>query len=379
METAIILFLLAVVALIIIYVFYDRYQKEKKGKDPRVYIEGLRALLEDRDERAFSKFREVVADDSSNIDAYVRIGNILRKYGKAEKALQVHKDLTLRQALSRDDKITILSALGEDYMSLKKYQAAKSAYKEILSLDNQYRPAAEKLLEAFIHLEDWEGANETRESLIKIRGERNNEGLAIFKFFQGQRLFDRKEYHKARMVFKEALNISDKCTPAYIWIGDSYIAENRLEDAVASWGRMIKAVPDDAHLVLGRLKKALFDLGRFGEISEICKDILSASFKNIDARLTLADYYIKKGEYSMAEEQLNIAVENNPDSYLPILGLAKLYLMQNEKSKLRQLLDRLDTSREALEYQYTCSKCGHKANTRLWLCPSCKAVDSYKR
>ncbi|UCD95486.1 MAG: tetratricopeptide repeat protein [Candidatus Zixiibacteriota bacterium] len=377
MDTIIIVFLLAVIALILIYLFYDRYKKEKRGKDPSRYIDGLKALLDGREELAFSKFRDVVAEDSGNIDAYIRIGDILRKYSKADKALQVHKDLTIRHDLTAREKKMILRSLADDFASLNDTESAAAALKELLSLEDSNRWAVEKLLELQSQSEDWEAAFETRERLLKLDGGKSKAGLAVYKFLQGLKPFNEKEYHKARVVFKEAVNLDSACTPAYLHIGDSYLAENRLDDAVSIWRKMVKMVPAESHLVLGRLKKALFDLGNFGEISTICNEILESSPKNLDARLTLADYHYKKGEYDIATEHLNTAIDEHPDSYIPVLDLARLYLSAGEQKKLADLIGKLEEQRDVIEHQYRCSRCGFKFRTKKWFCPSCKTVDSF--
>jgi lipopolysaccharide biosynthesis regulator YciM len=148
---------------------------------------------------------------------------------------------------------------------------------------------------------------------------------------------------------------------------------------VAIWKKLIETAPQEAHLILGRLKKTLFDLGRFGVISDICRDILSISKDNLDARLTLAEYHLKKGEYDLAIEHLSLAAENHPDSFLPVLELARLYLITDNKDKLEELLSRLLSLRSKLEKEYLCSECGHRSESKIWLCPSCQAVNSFKR
>ncbi len=379
METLLLAVILAVVGLAVSYTFLDKYKKEKKSSEPQTYVEGLRALLEGRDELAFARFREVVADDSANVDAYIRIGNILRKYGKPDRALQIHKDLTLRHGLTKEDKIAILSALGDDFAALGDFASSITALKEIISLEPGNRPAHDRLLSVYCRLGIWDEAFEIRENLLKLNGDKSRNGLAIFRYFQAKKLYDDKKFHKARVLFKEAIGFDEKCVPAYIWIGDSYIAENRLEDAVDIWRKMLRAVPDEAHLVMGRIKKALFELGRFGEISEICRELIEVSSSNLVARLTLADYYTKKGENAMAIEHLRTAAENHPESYLPHLELAKLYLISKDTQRLRELIDRLDRNRESREYEYRCRKCGHIAKEKVWLCPKCYAVDSFAR
>jgi lipopolysaccharide biosynthesis regulator YciM len=377
MDTLVIIFFLAIIALILIFFFYDRYKKDKKGKEPAIYIDGLKAMLDGYEEAAFGKFRQVVAEESDNIDAYIRIGNILRKYGKPDKALQVHKDLTLRHGLSINEKKSILKSIALDFIDLKDPQSVLVTLEELLVLDGNNKWAVKKLLDIHCQTANWEAAIEIKEKLLKLDGNKTKAGLAIYKFIKGVKLFKEKEYHKARIIFKEAIGMDASCTPAYVYIGDSYLAENRLEDAVAIWRKMILAIPEESHLVLGRLKKALFDLGKFGEISTIGSEILTSSPKNLSARLTLAEYYYKKGEYAQTVEHLNMALDEHPDSYLPTLELIKFYNTNEEKKKLAELIDRLQEKLETLENTYRCSRCGKTSETKIWLCPSCNAVDSF--
>ena len=362
MDTIIIVFLLAVIALMIMFMYYDRYKKDKKGKDPKAYIEGLRALLDGRDEKAFGCFRDVVAEDSSNIDAYLRIGEILRIYGKPDKALQVHRDLTLRHNISVADKKAILLAIAQDYNDLEDLQSATSALNELLALDPNDRKAYEQLLEILVKTGQYDDAYATKEKLIKIGREHSRKGLAIYKYYQGQALFEKKSFHKARLLLKEAIGMDENCTQAYVTLGDSYIMENRLEDAVAAWRNMVRLVPDESYRVMGRLKKALFDLGRFGDISAVCDDILDVSPSNLYARLALADYHMKKGENSTAAEHLQKAVDSHPDSNLPLLELARLFLATGDQERLSTLMEtvkeRRDTAENALEKEKTVSDTG---------------------
>jgi lipopolysaccharide biosynthesis regulator YciM len=341
MDTIIIIILLAVVVSLAIFIYYGQYKKEKRQPDDRLYIEALRALLDNRDEEAFSKFREVVAGDSSNIDAYLRLGDILKKYGKADKALQVHRDLTLRHNLKNPEKKSILRALTEDFLAISDNGSAEKALKELIAIDSSNRWAYENLLKLHEKTGHWDEAFEIKEKLIKIDGDHSKKGLAVYRYHQGEILFGRKEYHKARILFKEAISMDPACVEAYIKIGDSYVLEDRLDDAVHIWQKMVVAAPARAGLVLGRLKKALFELGRYGDISSVCNDILETAPDNLDARLLLADYHQKKGEVSEAIEHLRATVESHPEEYAPALELARLYLSTGNKKELTTLLDRL--------------------------------------
>ncbi len=380
METLLIILLLAILTLILIYTFYGRRLKEKKGQEPQAYIDGLKALLEGRDEVAFGKFREVVSEDSSNIDAYIRIGNILRRYNKIDKALQVHKDLTLRHGLDNSQKLAILEAVADDFIKLDDYNSAKAALVEAIRLDGNDAQLSRKLIKVFSKLGEWDGAFAARQKLAKFAPDENSKrDLSIYKFLQGRKQFDKKKYRDSRITFKEAIHIDEGCVPAYIWIGDSYVAENRLEEAVKFWSDMIKVAPNEAYLVMGRLKKVLFELGKFGAISDICRDILSLATDNIDARLTLAEYHSKKGEHSLAIEHLKKAADNHPESFRPVLALAIIYHHTNERDKLKDLLEQMENSYESHDLEYRCQSCHYKSTEKIWLCPSCQAVNSFAK
>ena len=85
------------------YYVYERFFIKTQKSDSSLYMAALRDLLEGKQEAAFSKLRQVVTEDPNNIDAYIRLGRILRENNKPDRALQVHKDLTLRSDLTRQE------------------------------------------------------------------------------------------------------------------------------------------------------------------------------------------------------------------------------------------------------------------------------------
>jgi lipopolysaccharide biosynthesis regulator YciM len=76
-------------------------------------------------------------------------------------------------------------------------------------------------------------------------------------------------------------------------------------------------------------------------------------------------------------DHLSVAIEDHPESYMPILDLAKISLTVGDKKRLSDLINRLEQRREAVENEYHCTRCGYKSRTKKWHCPSCKAVDSF--
>lgn len=342
MTEYILMFSFLLLVTMVLYYLYERYLAHQSKTSSDLYMEALKDLLDGNQEKAFSKLREVVADDSTNIDAYIRLGIILRENNKASQALQVHKDLTLRNSLSADIKVEILKQLYLDYIDLKEFDTAEAALRELVEVKPKHRWALIKLLELQKEQAKWDEAYETAVRLLKIEENKSKKPLAAFKYNKGEQLFKKREYHKARVLFKEALGFDPQYVDAYLAIGDSYQEEERFEDALNFWNKMISNVPNQGHQVIERLKKVLFDLGRYGEINKICENILAHSPKNLTARLCLAEFYEKKGDTDLAEEILVSIIEDYPDDIKSVIELVRIYLFTNNSKKIEQLLKTID-------------------------------------
>ncbi len=325
-----------------LYYLYERYFTHKSRTTSDLYLEALKDLLDGRQEKAFSNLREVIAEDSTNVDAYIRLGIILRENNKPSQALQVHKDLTLRSGLGADLKTNILKELYHDYMDLKEYDTAEAALKEIVDIKSKDRWGLIKLLELQKENGKWDDAYETAVRLLKIEENKSKKPLAAFKFHMGKQLYKKREYHKARILFKEAIGFDPLNVDAYLAIGDSYNDEGRFEDAFNFWNKVISNVPDQGHQVIERLKKVLFELGRYGEMNKICENILSHSPKNLTARMCLAEFYEKKGDADLAEEILVSIIDDYPDDMKSVIELVRIYLEKNNNTKIEQLLKTID-------------------------------------
>ena len=328
------------------YLMYERHYRKAQQAEPSLYLDALRNLLDGKHEAAFTKLRQVIAEDTANIDAYLRLGQILREHNRADRALQVHKDLTLRFGLTKADKGAILQQLASDYLALEEPSTAEAALKELISLDPQNHWAYTNRLKLQEKAGQWEEAYETAEHLLKLESNKSRKPLARYKLQQGEQLHKAREYHKARVLYKEAIGLDPTSVAAYIAVGDSYYEEERFEDAVNFWLKLVEAVPAHAHLVIERLKDGLFILGRFGDIVEICNSILERYPKNIEARRALAEFYTKKGDLESAQEMLEHILEEQPDDTAALLDLVRTLIEQGNTRRLNELRRALEHRKE---------------------------------
>ncbi len=331
------------------FLVYRRYFGKPQSAESSLYVQALLDLLAGDKVGAFAKLRQVVAENSDNIDAYLRLGQVLREYGKPDRALQVHKDLTLRMNLSDEQKVAILRQLAEDYFALNDMDMAEAAAREMIAISPNDRLAHKKLLEIQEKTGKLDLAYDTAAQLLKIEGNKSKKPLAVYKYRQGDDLYRKREYHKARILFKEAIGLDPTYVPAYLAIGDSYCDEDRQEDAVNFWKKLIDAVPTKGHLVIGRLKKTLFALGRYGELSDICERILEHDPGNLTARLTLAEFSEKKGDLDTARTILEQIVDDSPNNLKAIIELLRIYLDLGDRKKIDNLFRTLESRNEHLQ------------------------------
>ncbi len=335
-------FLILLLVALAFYLVYERFVRKSSKRDVSLYVDGLKDLLDGHQESAFTKLRQVVAEDSGNLDAYLRLGRILRENSQPQRALQVHKDLTHRPDLNRADRVAILHEIADDCLAVNDYKMGEAALKELLSLDSGNHWAHLKLLRLQEQAQAWDLAFETASQILRLEGNKSKKPLAKYKFRAAEQLYRKREYHKARVMYKEALGLDPTLVGAYLAIGDSYCEERRYEDAVTFWRKLISVVPDQGHLVIERLKKTLFDLGRFGDIQEICESILRESPRNLEARRALAEFYQKKGDLDQAVQLLENVVDDYPSDISAVLELIRVYLESGDKGKVERLLRELE-------------------------------------
>ncbi len=358
MPDVFIIVVILLLAAVVAYLLYERFRLKAYKTESNLYVDALRDLLDQRSEAAFAKLRQVVATDPDNLDAYLRLGRILRLNKQPQRAVRVHKDLTLRGNLSKPDKVRILRELALDYRALNDDATAEKAYREWRTLAPKDRAATAGLLRLLEDRGEWDAAGQLAEELLKLDQSKTKKPLGKYRLKLAESLFSQREFHKARVAAKEALGFDPQLAAAYLLVGDAYMAEERLDDAVNFWTKLIDALPAQGHLVIERLRKTLFDLGRYGDIATVCERILEHDPANALARRTLAGFHERKGDLSTAIEQLEEIVADTPDDHLSMCELARLYLEKGDRAKIERLTrqlagrsgggDSLTSSEEAL-------------------------------
>ncbi len=366
-----------VVIFFIILLFWSRAKKAKEKTSPKLYTDALKALLAGEERLAFRRFKDVARDDPENVDAYLKLGDLFRKRKKFDKALQIHRELTLRPSLSREEKSEVWKSLAEDYVASQNHEKAIAVLEDLHRTDSDDLWVNAKLISEYEETDRWEEAFELKKKLAKHKHQDANQVLALYKVFWGKARADRNELHKARVAYKEALNYDETCIPAYILLGEAYYRDGRLDDAVDYWKKLLHAVPSAGYLIFDKLERTMFELGQYDEITEIYERISNQNPKDVHALFSLANIYEKKGMIEPAIEKYRQILDVDPSFLSARLSLAKLYQEKGWKEESVDLLNGLIENLPPACNQFVCTLCGYKSSEALWKCPQCRRLNSF--
>ncbi|NOY78179.1 MAG: tetratricopeptide repeat protein [Calditrichaeota bacterium] len=375
-----VIFAAIVVILLLIYSLW-RMKSSAAKKRPVIdpYVQGLNALVEGDLDRAADYFRTSAQKDSENIDAYLKLGDIFRKQGYPDRATKIHRELLVRRNLNPSVQLQILRSLVQDYRESKRYDQALKRLDEILQHIPKDEWALSYKVELFEEMGEWDKAFRTLNVLAKSKrmSEDVSQKLALYRVEEARQLFSQGHEKSGRIKLREALKIDKKCVPAYLYLGDSYMRENRADDALKTWKNFVEEVPEYSHLVFSRLRELLFRMGKFSEIESILTDLLHKHPENYNVYYALIHLYENKGQYLEAINLCDQILEGKPDdtdaNLLKIRLLARLKDFHKLETEVISFTEKIMHPKE----EYVCSSCGYRSGEPLWHCPKCGGWNTF--
>jgi lipopolysaccharide biosynthesis regulator YciM len=341
------------------------------------YYAGLRALLSGEEELAFKRFRDSVREDSQIVDAYLRIGELLRRRGQVEKSLAIHQDLAERQGMRPDEQVAIRRALASDHLAMGQRDEARRLLSELTK-----DPSAQAWAVSLLHREhlkdgEFEEAYKRRKELVRLGEPLDPSVAAVYLALAGYAASEEGEHRRGRVLVRDALKVHAASPAAHLALGELYERDGRREDAVRAFKAFLDCAPELSGLVFPRLEKVLFDMGQYSEIAGIYKQVLAADSTNTDALLGLARYSDKKGDHQSALAYLARIIEADPGHLLARQLLVQIHRDQGSSDLAWRAAEGYFTWLPAAKQEYRCSQCSEKTATPRWYCPNCHRFLTY--
>ncbi len=348
----------------------------RQKTEETAYQRALTALLSGDRETALEELAESVREDSDNVDAYIHLGNLLRERGEAERALGLHRELTVRSGHTAGQQRAVREAVVLDLIALGRHRQAVEEARALRELDRKGGGSLRLLQRAYEAAGDWDRAFEMRAELHRLSGDRDAEPLALYRASIGETLLREEKLDEAKHHFKEALRLSRNLPPALLRLGDIYYQRGRAERAIVLWKGLASTRPDLAHLVLGRLETAYFERGRMSEMGQAYEEILARNPRSARTLVALARMHIKRGDLVEAQRALAEALETDPQSLAARLLLVSVHRRRGELSRA---LDEMETVFKGMgdSESFVCRQC-HAPSDEYWTrCPQCQAWTPY--
>lgn len=363
--------LITIIVILIVLYFVFSYKPKLKSDIKDLYSEGLDLMVDGYKQGAYENFKKIISQDTSNVKAYIKLGQVIREGGNAQNALKIHTQLIFRKNLSYYEKKELYKNLTLDYLTLNEIDQSILNCKKILAFDKKNSWALTKLIEMYQMKKDWSNSKKYLELKLKFSGKKDEHLLALYKIQEGRIYLKEKNFISARDCFNDALTVYDNSAIAHYFIGNSFSKESDevynqaesmeikdsahqevfnekmqhardlLADAISEWVLYAKLKPESSWMVIHLLKDALFALDRYNEIEIILKEILSKDSDNVDVVAALADYYDHLGDTESAFDIIEKGLSKDDSSLLVRLIRLKLlpYTNKKEQDKLKKELD----------------------------------------
>jgi len=362
----------AVVAAVLYLVIRRSFRR--KAPESR-YVEALSALLGGDEEKALADLRQTVQVEQSNIDAYLRLGNLLRKRGAVNRALRIHRDLDVgtffRRKLTAQEKFRIREAIADDLLAARRPDEALAVLSELLKREKMNVRIRQKMVAVYERRSEWERAFELYREGFKVRKESAPDRIARYRAFCAASLLSSGDAKRAAQMFLDALKIDPSSPEALYRLGALSLEEGNAGEAVGLWKRFHQASPSQAWLTFDRLESALFETGDLNQVEGIYKAILDDEPDDERTMIALSTFYMRKGD---SEEALRVA-RRAAERHSRSMDAQEHYLLLLARSEdgaggaeeVRNYLE----SRGRARVNHVCSRCGHSSPDPFWRCPKC--------
>jgi len=341
------------------------------------YVEGLRAIIAGDQKTAFVKFKQAVDLDTDNIDAYLKLGDLFRGTGLVDKALQIHRELTLRQQIPSQLRAEVKRSLAEDYIAAKSNGKAIELLEKMIKAGENQTWSEDRLLELYIRERMWQRAEELQRSIMKGRSQKTSPVMSGIKVMIGRDLQDQNQFHKARLQYKEAVSLNEKDPFPYLYIAESYLREERINDGLEYLKKLCDNIPQQSYLGFPMLEETLFNLGRFSEVEDIYRGVLDKDRGNIHATVALAGILEKKGEIREAENLLRTILDSGRSNEAAALKLARLLADSGRVDDGLAILSELAEKTDTYFERFVCRKCGKSLQIPTPYCRECGNLGTY--
>ncbi|MDM7914832.1 MAG: tetratricopeptide repeat protein, partial [Candidatus Eisenbacteria bacterium] len=372
-------FLLLVVILAAILAFvgvpwWMARRREEHAWDPaRAYLAAIDALVRSRPASALAPLREVAKNDPENFGAYLRLGDLLRRMGYPDRAQRLHADLLARPISDPDDLRRAHESYVEDLLQQGKPEEAQRTAEKLIALDRKNPVALRALVQVAERRGDWEKALELLDEWDSVAPGTTVPTRVQMRVQMARMHMEAGRYREARKLLDEAVRLPGDGPLARIFLGDLLAREGKVEEAIEQWLQYVREHGYRSEQVFARLERAYFDLGRFGDLTQVYEGLASGRAGNLQAAIALADMHRRRGRIEESIRQLESVLEQQTDNRSARRQLIGGLLQVGRTEQALRELDHLLATSISGSNDGVCPSCGAR-DVEVWVrCERCSS------
>lgn len=326
-------------------------------------------------EKAKVIFNKLLEEFPNHIGALNYTGEIARKKGKSDLALELH----LKASKLAPGNMRTLNNLAEDYSSTGSLAQETAALEKIRQSEPDSPLILSRIRDSHLKNEDWKNASTIQKRIVSLTAEKKQQEKEEELFSQityrnGLTYWEKGQVDSAISEFKKALRISGKCIPAYISLGDAYMKSGNKKNAIKTWE--VGLTYTHSPLCLLRLQKTFQESDDLKGLEKIYQDAIKSSTNSVKSALVLLNgvFYMDRGETEEAIQSLETI--QSEKSVLHSVLLANAYQQKQDASNTEKATQSAFSQAKESLLKIVCAKC--KAPFKEWSgsCPECKAWNS---
>ncbi len=352
-----------------------RIVDRRRGRESPHYLLGLDFLVSNQVDLAIDELSKAAALYGDALEVHVMLGNLYREKGQVGRAIGIHQALLQRPKLRKLEQAHVLLCLGLDFKRGGFVDRALEAFTEVLRLDPKNPHALANLEKLHADQHQWLEAYNIRRSLatsaIPAEKGRHEAILAFLENELGLKALRESNHAAASARFQAAIDLDSRVVPAYLNLGDVYLAQNKVADAISLWERAVDVVPERAYLAFDRLESAYARLNGSARFAQLCRRLIEANPQDWRARLAFSRHLAVRADSEAALALLFDALTHNPHA----LSLHQaIWQVLSELDFARPRVERyMELTRHAVFYRdpHVCLRCRYRTDELLWQCPHC--------
>ncbi len=347
------------------------------------YFVGLNYLLNDEPDEAIDTFVKALEINNDTIETHLALGALLRRRGKVDKAINVHRALLARPAPDRGFTDAVRLQLALNYIAAGLLDRAERLLKEMLDESSDARwDALQYLITIYQTEKEWNSAVSCSAKLLENPGYKKDSQLraaaAHYCCELAEQNLEKNQDSKARAEIKRAFTFERKSIRASLLLAKLEQRRGNHKAAIKELLHVRSANQEFNAQLLAPLARCYEQMNSVDEFEKLLRNIV-AEDADVNAVLVLAQLIRNKTGSSAAIEFLSEQLERHPslEGLLELLGLQIPSLSPDVATSFKSLLN-LISEQVRNNSEYRCQHCGFETKSLFWMCPSCKKWDKIR-